>query len=119
LSILVNGNGNESTKGPLSAGIAATDLQLYVGGVRRRAGSRAINHAVNLVGYVKNDNKIEGDNGDYVYIFKNSWGRDWGEDGFFRVSSHLEKYYDLYGPFFEGIWAVTTDLTFAREVEWV
>jgi hypothetical protein len=55
----------------------------YQGGVYTWDGTEEIvgAHAVNLVGW-QNDNTIP--NGGY-WICKNSWGDDWGEEGFFRI----------------------------------
>jgi len=66
--------------GPLVAGIDATDLQLYSGGVLKADMCSAdnLNHAVLLVGYGETE-------GEDFWRAKNSWGTHWGEDGFFRI----------------------------------
>ena len=67
--------------GPLAIALNATPLQLYMGGIfdvpSWLCGSSGINHAVTLVGYGT-------DSKDY-WIVKNSWGKNWGESGYFRV----------------------------------
>ena len=40
----------------------------------------ALNHGVLAVGYVTVDDPDQS-----YYIVKNSWGADWGEDGYFRM----------------------------------
>lgn len=69
-----------STYGPLVVLIDATPLQSYTGGIINKACS-SINHAVNLVGYVTSGT------GAPYYILRNSWGSNWGESGYFRVSA--------------------------------
>jgi C1A family cysteine protease len=68
--------------GPLAVALNATPLQLYTGGIIDYAswicGTSGINHAVTLVGYgvgTKN-----------YWIVKNSWGKNWGESGYFRIA---------------------------------
>lgn len=70
--------------GPVSIGIYATStFSSYSSGVYSGcpAGSSAyINHAVLLVGYTSN--------GDW--IVKNSWGADWGDQGFVIISKNYD-----------------------------
>jgi len=48
--------------------------------------SKEVNHGVVLVGYgTRKDEEVKkGDCTDY-FIIRNSWGSDWGEDGFFKL----------------------------------
>ena len=64
--------------GPLPTSMQVyEDFLNYTGGVYSRvAGKRVGAHAVLLVGY--ND-------AEEYFIVKNSWGADWGENGFFRI----------------------------------
>merc|ERR1719265_116802 len=70
--------------GPLSIGINALPLQLYIGGVLNLPGFLCppqLDHGVALVGYgVQND--LIGST-DYWKV-RNSWG-NWGESGYFRI----------------------------------
>src|ERR1035437_9449371 len=45
-----------------------------------------VNHGVTLVGYgtVQPDDRVHGECEKY-WIIRNSWGRDWGEEGTFRI----------------------------------
>jgi C1A family cysteine protease len=60
--------------GPLSIAVDANDFQMYSSGILNCHGSQ-LNHGVLLVGY-----------GENFWIVKNSWGQNWGENGFVRVS---------------------------------
>jgi len=74
------------------------DFMLYLGGIYRHRWGKPIGpHMVTIVGY--ND-----DPG--YWIVKNSWGTDWGENGWFRIEygqSSIESYSilikDVYGKF--------------------
>lgn len=66
-------------KGPLAIALDATTLQFYFGGiVKAWQCPKKINHAVLLVGYGKRGNTP-------YWIIKNSWGKRWGEKGYFRI----------------------------------
>ena len=68
--------------GPLAIAVNADPLQNYNSCIASYSKSTCdpsgINHAVNLVGY-----GVE--NGTKYWLVRNSWGADWGEDGYFRM----------------------------------
>ncbi|CAD5232644.1 unnamed protein product [Bursaphelenchus xylophilus] len=67
--------------GPVASGIDAGGIQDYKSGildVAEPSGGWSINHGVVIVGY-----GVE--NGTKYWIFKNSWGVGWGDQGFFKV----------------------------------
>merc|ERR1719273_559373 len=65
--------------GPLSIGINARRLQTYQGGVMNPSFClNTLDHGVAIVGYGK-------DSGLDYWKVRNSWGSDWGEDGYFRI----------------------------------
>ena len=68
--------------GPLSVALNANPLQTYTGGVLDPSNCpvSGINHAVTLVGY-----GYDSASGKYYWIVKNSWGKSWGENGYFRI----------------------------------
>ncbi|MFD1696530.1 C1 family peptidase [Roseibium aestuarii] len=69
-----------SRSGPLVTSFAVyQDFYAYTGGVYSWNGSAALDgmHAVCVVGY---------DETAQAWICKNSWGADWGENGFFRIA---------------------------------
>jgi len=78
-------NNNEAIKkaliehGPLAACIYIwKDFYYYHGGIYRHRWGRLVGgHVITIVGY--------NDTGGY-WICKNSWGRNWGENGWFRVA---------------------------------
>ena len=69
---------------PLIVGLNATPLQTYSGGIIDKPSSQCptsgINHVAILVGYGHDDATDK----DY-WTVKNSWGKSWGEDGYFRI----------------------------------
>jgi len=68
--------------GPLAISLNADPLQIYTSGIidltSAKCPSSGINHAVLLVGYGVQ-------NGINYWIIKNSWGKSWGEAGYFRI----------------------------------
>ena len=70
--------------GPLAIALNADPLQTYSSGIldvsSTKCPSSGINHAVLLVGYGTDSSSQK----DY-WIIKNSWGRSWGESGYFRI----------------------------------
>jgi len=68
--------------GPLAIALNANPLQTYSGGILDKTSSQCpvsgINHAVTLVGY-------GAESGVDYWIVKNSWGENWGENGYFRI----------------------------------
>ncbi|ACO53509.1 cathepsin [Euproctis pseudoconspersa nucleopolyhedrovirus] len=69
--------------GPLPMAIDASSIFNYYRGVINYCGNNGLNHAVLLVGY-----GVE--NGVPFWTFKNTWGDDWGEDGYFRVRQNVD-----------------------------
>jgi len=82
--------------GPLSVLLDASELQFYSSGVWTgyRDGSSPLlgcsqtylDHAVLLVGYGVDSIDTSTDAGLDYWIVKNSWGSEWGEDGYFRIT---------------------------------
>ena len=70
--------------GPLAIALNADYLSSYTGGIVDYTSSKCpksgINHAVTLVGYGTDASSSM----DY-WIVKNSWGKSWGESGYFRI----------------------------------
>ena len=71
--------------GPLAIGVNAYPLNWYARGVidwgNDNCAHDDINHAVVLVGYGHDDEE-----GLDYWRIRNSWGADWGEKGYFRLS---------------------------------
>jgi len=69
--------------GPLAISVAANSgWQFYSKGIYNHcdsSGNIDIDHAVVLVGYGS-------ENGKDFWIVRNSWGSDWGENGYIRIS---------------------------------
>lgn len=68
--------------GPLSITVNANVWKFYIDGIYKPTPAvcdpEKANHAVLLVGYGNS-------NGVNYWIIKNSWGTDWGEDGYMRI----------------------------------
>ena len=67
-------------KGPVSIAIDAEGsfFQLYKKGIYDQPCADNLDHGVLVVGFGEEDGKK-------FYIIKNSWGPDWGENGYIRL----------------------------------
>ena len=71
------------TNGPVEAGYTVyEDFMYYRGGIYEQRSTRSLGgHAVKLVGFGK-----DSATGKEFWIAANSWGKFWGENGFFRIA---------------------------------
>ncbi|KAK1359899.1 Cysteine proteinase [Heracleum sosnowskyi] len=69
---------------PVSVAIEASSraLQLYSSGIFTATCGTALDHGVVVVGYGKEDGL------DY-WIVRNSWGKNWGENGYFKIERNV------------------------------
>ncbi|KAK8609574.1 hypothetical protein V6N13_062019 [Hibiscus sabdariffa] len=74
-------------RGPLAVGLNSVFMQTYIGGVSCPliCGKRGLNHGVLLVGYGAKGFSILRLGNQPYWIIKNSWGKRWGEDGYYRL----------------------------------
>ncbi|ABI35734.1 cathepsin [Ectropis obliqua nucleopolyhedrovirus] len=68
--------------GPIPIAIDASGIANYYQGVINYCENHGLNHAVLLVGYGV-ENNIP------YWTIKNTWGEDWGENGYFRVRQNI------------------------------
>ncbi|KAI3917134.1 hypothetical protein MKX01_003583 [Papaver californicum] len=73
--------------GPLAVGLNAVFMQTYIGGVSCPliCGKKFINHGVLLVGYGERGYSILRFRNKPYWIIKNSWGKRWGEHGYYKL----------------------------------
>jgi len=69
--------------GPVSIAANAEEWQFYIGGVFYIPCFTSLDHGILIVGY-GNETDIFDQNMPY-WIVKNSWGADWGENGYIRI----------------------------------
>lgn len=65
-------------QGPISIAVDATSWQIYTEGILTNCIAKQVDHAVLIVGFDDTFSPA-------YWIIKNSWGKDWGEDGYIRV----------------------------------
>lgn len=75
--------------GPLAIAANAEEWQFYFGGVFYVPCMTSLDHGILIVGY-GTETDIFGETMPY-WIIKNSWGADWGEDGYIRVERGTGK----------------------------
>jgi len=66
--------------GPIAVAINAYQMMFYKSGIDVCMNSRPVNHGVLLVGYGHQ-------NGEDYWIIKNSWGPNWGQNGYYFIST--------------------------------
>lgn len=66
--------------GPLAIGINAGPMQMYMGGIADPffCSPAGLDHGVALVAFGEEGSKK-------YWVIKNSWGPEWGEDGYYRI----------------------------------
>jgi len=70
------------TKGPLSICVDAETWQTYTGGIIKSNCARDLDHCVQVVGW--DTNQVP------YWIVRNSWGTDWGLDGYLYVERNKD-----------------------------
>ncbi|XP_065846438.1 uncharacterized protein [Oscarella lobularis] len=73
-------------EGPIVAGMLIyTDFLMYKGEIYRYMGGNYLGvHLVEVVGYGSDEN------GQGYWICKNSWGKNWGDNGYFRIATGID-----------------------------
>jgi cathepsin L len=76
-----------ATKGPIVVSVDGGNWFSYGGGVFSGCQKdTVVNHAVLAVGYGH-----EPSSGKDYWLVRNSWGADWGENGFLRIERHMQE----------------------------
>ncbi|KAL8224117.1 hypothetical protein R6Q57_019592 [Mikania cordata] len=73
--------------GPLAVGLNAVFMQTYIGGVSCPliCSKKRVNHGVLIVGYGGKGFSILRLGNKPYWIIKNSWGKRWGENGYYKL----------------------------------
>ncbi|RZS13179.1 hypothetical protein BHM03_00044717 [Ensete ventricosum] len=70
---------------PVSVSIDAHEIKSYSGGIFDGSCGTNLNHEVTLVGYDTDED------GTAYWIAKNSWGTDWGDDGYLLIAKDVAE----------------------------
>jgi len=73
-------------RGPISCGVAANQVfDDYTGGILHdHTGDKGLNHAISITGFGE-------ENGVKFWEIRNSWGENWGEQGFIRLVRGIDN----------------------------
>mmetsp|Transcript_18083 Transcript_18083/g.20242 ORF Transcript_18083/g.20242 Transcript_18083/m.20242 type:complete len:210 (+) Transcript_18083:111-740(+) len=95
-------------QGPVAITVDASSdkFRFYSGGIFGSECHEDPNHAMTAVGYGTETWLLFWTN--HFVHFRNSWGEDWGEKGFMRVSSNVEEGKGICGIYQEGYLPVIT-----------
>jgi len=66
-------------RGPIACGVDASQIVNYEGGIVNTGNPGGIDHIISVTGWGTTPD------GTKYWIFRNSWGEYWGENGYFRV----------------------------------
>ncbi|KAJ4757591.1 Cysteine protease [Rhynchospora pubera] len=90
---------------PVSVAIDASSqaFQFYSEGVFTGDCNKELNHGVAVVGY-----GVDDEDGTKYWIVKNSWGADWGEQGYIRMQKDVQAKEGLCGIAMEASYPVKT-----------
>ncbi|XP_057422293.1 vignain-like [Lotus japonicus] len=97
---------------PISVGIDAggSDFQFYSEGVFTGDCGTELDHGVAIVGYGA------AQDGTKYWIVKNSWGADWGEQGYIRMKRGISKKQGLCGIAMEASYPIKSSPTLKDEL---
>ena len=65
---------------PIAVSISSSGWESYTNGLLSCPVNATVDHSALLVGYTKENN----------WILKNSWGEEWGENGFITIDSEAD-----------------------------
>ncbi|KAF7822598.1 senescence-specific cysteine protease SAG39-like [Senna tora] len=71
---------------PVSVALDASNFQYYQSGVFTGPCGTQLNHAVTIVGY-----GVSEEEGLKYWLIKNSWGTNWGEQGYIRIQRDVDQ----------------------------
>lgn len=76
---------------PVSVAIDSTGFQHYSSGVFTSECGTNLNHAVTVIGYGTSDEGIK------YWLVKNSWGTNWGDNGYMKIKGDVDAKEGLCG----------------------
>ncbi|KAL1532170.1 senescence-specific cysteine protease SAG39-like [Salvia divinorum] len=92
---------------PVSVNIDASVFQFYRSGVYTGECETNINHSVAIVGYGESEDGVK------YWLIKNSWGREFGDDGYFKLRRDVGTKEGMCGIAMFGCYATVDSSTFS------